>query len=76
MSRTAPRVFYGWWMLAGLSVTQIVGWGVLYYAFGALMTPMRAEFGGSRSPSLQRAAVPGLRWYAAGQVVARTPGGC
>jgi MFS family permease len=40
-------VFYGWWILAGLSLTQIVAWGVLYYTFGVLMTPMRAEFGWS-----------------------------
>jgi MFS family permease len=59
MSRATPRVFYGWWILAGLSVTQIVAWGVLYYAFGVLMTPMRAEFGWS-APAVAGAFSAGL----------------
>lgn len=59
VSRAAPRVFYGWWILAGLSLTQIVAWGVLYYTFGVLMTPMRAEFGWS-APAVAGAFSAGL----------------
>jgi MFS family permease len=41
------RVFYGWWMIAGLAVTELVSWGVLVYAFSVLVVPMRAELGWS-----------------------------
>lgn len=34
------RVFYGWWIVAALAVTQTVGYGVLYYAFAVLLVPM------------------------------------
>jgi MFS family permease len=49
VSRDAPRVFYGWYVLGGLSVTQIVSWGILYYAFGTLMPSMQAELGWTAS---------------------------
>ena len=47
--RTAPwrRVFYGWWMVAALAVTELVSWGALVYAFSVFVVPMRAEFGWS-----------------------------
>jgi MFS family permease len=47
--RAAPwrRVFYGWWMVAGLAVTELVSWGVLVYAFSVFVVPMRAELGWS-----------------------------
>jgi MFS family permease len=41
------RVFYGWWMVAGLAVTELVSWGVLVYAFSVLVVPMKAELGWS-----------------------------
>jgi MFS family permease len=59
VNSAAPRVFYGWWILTGLSLTQIVGWGVLYYAFGVLMTPMREELGWS-APAAAGAFSAGL----------------
>lgn len=40
-------MFYGWWMVAGLAVTELVSWGVLVYAFSVLVVPMRAELGWS-----------------------------
>lgn len=40
-----PRIFYGWWMVAGLSVTVLVSWGVLVYAFSVFVVPMHAELG-------------------------------
>lgn len=48
-ARVAPwrRVFYGWWMVAGLAVTEMVSWGVLVYAFSVFVVPMRAELGWS-----------------------------
>jgi MFS family permease len=53
------RIFYGWFILGGLSLTQIVSWGILYYAFGALITPMQAELGWSQ-PALAGAFSAGL----------------
>lgn len=52
-------MFYGWFVLGGLSLTQIVSWGILYYAFGALITPMQAELGWSQ-PALAGAFSAGL----------------
>jgi MFS family permease len=44
-----PRIYYGWYVLGGLSVTQIVSWGILYYAFGTLMPSMHADLGWTTS---------------------------
>jgi sugar phosphate permease len=41
------RPFYGWLMVSGLGVTELVSWGVLVYAFSVLVVPMRAELGWS-----------------------------
>jgi hypothetical protein len=41
------RVFYGWWMVAGLGLTELVSWGVLVYAFPVFVVPMRASLGWS-----------------------------
>jgi MFS family permease len=47
--RAAPwrRVFYGWWMVAALAVTEPVSWGALVFAFSVFVVPMHAEFGWS-----------------------------
>jgi MFS family permease len=34
------RPFHGWRIVAALSVTQTVGYGILYYAFAVLLQPM------------------------------------
>ena len=36
-----------WAIVAGLSVTETVSWGVLYYAFAVFLLPMRRELGWS-----------------------------
>ncbi|GAA5174220.1 MFS transporter [Pseudonocardia eucalypti] len=41
------RVFYGWWMVAGLAVTELVSWGVLVYTFSVFVVPMHTELGWS-----------------------------
>ncbi len=51
---THPRlfgrdVFYGWVLVAALGVSQTTTWGIVYYAFGALIKPMHDEFGWSLS---------------------------
>ncbi|MEU5878599.1 MFS transporter [Spirillospora sp. NPDC047279] len=38
-------VFYGWRIVAGLAVSQTVGFGVLYYSFAVVLTPMRHDLG-------------------------------
>lgn len=45
---TPARVpFYGWLMVSGLGVTELVSWGVLIYAFSVLIVPMHHELGWS-----------------------------
>ena len=41
------RVFYGWWIVAALAVTELVSWGALIYTFSVLVVPMRTELGWS-----------------------------
>jgi MFS family permease len=41
------RVFYGWWMVAALAVTELLSWGALIYTFSVLVVPMRSELGWS-----------------------------
>jgi MFS family permease len=47
MTKRRVRPFYGWLMVSGLGVTELVSWGVLVYAFSVLVVPMRAELGWS-----------------------------
>lgn len=47
MTRARVRPFYGWLMVSGLGVTELVSWGVLIYAFSVLVVPMRDEMGWS-----------------------------
>ena len=44
-----PGVYYGWPMLAGLSVAETVSWGILYYGFSVFIRPMESELGWSRA---------------------------
>ena len=37
----------GWAIVGALSVTEIVSWGVLYYAFAVFLVPMQRELGAS-----------------------------
>lgn len=47
---SAPaRRFYGWWIVAALSITQTVGYGVLFYAFAVFLTPMQRDLHASAS---------------------------
>jgi MFS family permease len=41
----ADRFYYGWVMLGAISVTEVVSWGILYYAFSVFVAPMQAELG-------------------------------
>ena len=41
------RLYYGWVMLLGLSVTQVTSWGILYYGFAVFLPPIQREMGWS-----------------------------
>jgi MFS family permease len=43
------RMYYGWWVVAGLSVTELVSWGVLIYAYPVLDIAMHRQLGWSYS---------------------------
>ena len=49
MSARARRPYYGWTLAVTLGFTETVSWGVLYYAFSALIAPTTAELGWSRA---------------------------
>jgi cyanate permease len=41
-------LYYGWRIIGTLAVTEMISWGILYYAFSVLQTPMAAEMGWTR----------------------------
>ena len=54
------RWYYGWvmtWMLAG---TELVSWGILYYAFSVLIVPMGNDLGWTRVEMTAAFSVGGL----------------
>lgn len=42
------RIYYGWVMLLTVSITEVVSWGILYYAFAVFVAPMQADLGWSQ----------------------------
>lgn len=42
----APR-YYGWVVLTTVSITEVLSWGTLYYAYSVFLAPMHAELGWS-----------------------------
>src|SRR5947207_11488882 len=58
--RSAPRrnhaavrfgsrtIYYGWVIVAALSVTEPVTWGIIYYGFPVFLRPMEQDLGASR----------------------------
>ncbi|MCC6176247.1 MAG: MFS transporter [Chloroflexi bacterium] len=42
------RIFYGWWLVLVLGITETITWGILYYGFTVLLPPMEADLGWSR----------------------------
>ena len=44
----AARLPYGWIVVATLSVTETVSWGIVYYGFPVFLRPMEQELGASR----------------------------
>lgn len=70
---SGSSAYHGWRMAWALAVTQTIGFGVLYYAFGVFVKPMEAEFGWSRAETSAAfslallvsglAALPVGRWF-------------
>jgi MFS family permease len=44
-----PTLYYGWVIIATLGITEMTSWGVLYYAFSVILTPLQTELGWSQS---------------------------
>ncbi|OGK96493.1 MAG: hypothetical protein A3D33_18300 [Candidatus Rokubacteria bacterium RIFCSPHIGHO2_02_FULL_73_26] len=42
------RVYYGWVIVAALSVTETVTWGIIYYGFPVFLGAMEQDLGASR----------------------------
>ncbi len=47
LRRPDRPIYYGWIMLVAVSCTEVVSWGILYYAFSVFVAPMQAELGWS-----------------------------
>jgi MFS family permease len=66
------EIYYGWIIVAVLSVTETITWGIVYYGFPVFLRPMEQDLGASRvaitaafSVGLGVAALAGLpvgRW--------------
>jgi MFS family permease len=44
-AHASPVRSRAWAIVGALSITETVSWGILYYAFAAFLTPMRADLG-------------------------------
>ena len=38
-------LYYGWWMVITLAITETISWGVVYYAYSVIITALEGEFG-------------------------------
>ena len=45
----SSSIYYGWIVVAGLSITETVSWGIIYYGFPVMLRPMEQELGWSRT---------------------------
>src|SRR6266568_3701525 len=63
---------YGWVVVAALSITVTVSYGVLTYAFGIVLVPMERELGWSRLEVMGAFSVALGVWAIAGVAVGMT----
>lgn len=42
-------IYYGWWIVVTLAITETFSWGIIYYAFQVFIQPMQADLGWSLS---------------------------
>jgi len=70
-----PERFHGWTIAWMLAVTQTVGYGILFYAYGVLTVPMEDALGWTRAQTSGAFSVAlltsGLAALAAGRIVDR-----
>jgi hypothetical protein len=38
-----PSIYYGWVVVGALAMTEPISWGILYYGFGIMLTPIQQE---------------------------------
>jgi len=43
------NLYYGWVVVAAISITETVSWGIVYYGFPVMLGPMERELGYSRA---------------------------
>jgi MFS family permease len=43
-----PSLYYGWIVVGALAISEPISWGILYYGFGVMLTPMQQELGWSQ----------------------------
>lgn len=63
MKAARSKPYYGWYLAITLAVTETISWGVIYYTFSVLLTPMEQDLGWSRS---ELTAGFSLMWLVAG----------
>ena len=42
------EIYYGWVIVAAVSITETVTWGIIYYGFPVFLRPMEQDLGASR----------------------------
>lgn len=42
------KIYYGWIIVAALSITETITWGIIYYGFPVFLRPMEQDLGASR----------------------------
>ncbi|MEZ4863657.1 MAG: MFS transporter [Caldilineaceae bacterium] len=46
---TLKNLYYGWWIVITLAITETISWGVVYYAYSVIITALEGEFGWTRA---------------------------
>ena len=49
LHKKKDQLFFGWWIVLGCYVIQVLNGALLFHAFGAYILPLQAEFGWSRA---------------------------
>ncbi|WP_315767964.1 MULTISPECIES: MFS transporter [unclassified Bradyrhizobium] len=62
-----PRIFYGWFVVAGAFAVTFVGFGCAY-TFSAFLEPLQREFGASRGSTSLVFSLAGFLYFALGVI--------
>ena len=44
-----PPLYYGWIVVGALAISEPISWGILFYGFGVMLTPIQQEMGWSQA---------------------------